>query len=171
MEAVEVLKGRRSIRKFKETKVEKEKAKTILEAGTYAPTAMGSQSPRVVYVENPKTLKELDALNNKVRNFNNPYYNAPAIILIFGSKKSGLKIQDASCVTNNMLNAAYAVGLGSVWVNGVKEMFETPEGAALAKKWEVSLDNFEGVASIALGYADEEPVAAPRKPDYFIFGD
>ena len=171
MEALEALRNRRSIRNFKNVKVEKDIARKILEIGTYAPTSKGSQSPKIVYVDNPETVEALDLLNEKVRGFVTPYYGAPSIILVFGSRRDGLKIQDASCVLLNMLNAAYALGLGSVWVNGVKEMFETSEGAALAKKWEVPLTDFEGVGSIALGYANERPIPAPRKPDYIVYGN
>jgi nitroreductase len=171
MEALEVLRNRRSVRNYKDAKVEKEKAKKILEIGTYAPTSKGSQSPKIVYVDNPETVKALDALNAKVRGFSSPYYGAPSIILVFGSRQNGLTVQDAASVLTTMLNAAYALGLGSVWVHGVKEMFAAAEGAALARKWGVSLSEYEGVGSIALGYANEKPAAAPRKPDYIIYGN
>ena len=67
-----------------------------------------------------------------------------------------------------MLNAAYAVGLGSCWIHRCKQMFELPEGKALLRKWGLT-ETLTGVASIALGYADcEQPVAKPRKDDYII---
>ena len=67
-----------------------------------------------------------------------------------------------------MLNAAYAVGLGSCWIHRCKQMFELPEGKALLKKWGLP-ETLVGVASIALGYADcEHPAAKPRKNDYIV---
>jgi nitroreductase len=67
-----------------------------------------------------------------------------------------------------MLNAAYAVGLGSCWIHRCKQMFELPEGKALLRKWGLP-ETLTGVASIALGYAAcEQPVAKPRRDGYII---
>ena len=78
-----------------------------------------------------------------------------------------LGILDASSVTTNMLNAAYALGLGSVWINRTKEIFENEEGKKLLKKWGIT-EEVVGVASIALGYKDcDEPSPKPRREDYY----
>ena len=75
---------------------------------------------------------------------------------------------DGAAVCTNMLNAAYAVGLGSCWIHRCKQMFELPEGKALLKQWGLP-ETLVGVASIALGYAAREPpVAKPRKADYIV---
>ena len=57
------LKGRRSCRKYTARQVEKEKLELILEAGTYAPTGRNFQSPVIVAVRDPETVKELSRLN------------------------------------------------------------------------------------------------------------
>ena len=57
------LKTRRSIRKFKDEKISEEDLKTILEAGTYAPTGRGLQSPKIVVVENEEKIRELSQWN------------------------------------------------------------------------------------------------------------
>ena len=75
---------------------------------------------------------------------------------------------DGAAVCTNLLNAAYAVGLGSCWIHRCKQMFELPEGKALLKQWGLP-ETFVGVASVALGYAAcEPPVAKPRKADYIV---
>ena len=67
-----------------------------------------------------------------------------------------------------LLNAAYAVGLGSCWIHRCKEMFSLPEGKALLKEWGLD-ENLRGVYSIALGYADcEHPTPVSRKENYII---
>ena len=67
-----------------------------------------------------------------------------------------------------MLNAAYAVGLGSVWINRAHEIFELEEGKALLKKWGIK-EHVRGVASIALGYADQEnPEPKARRKGYIV---
>lgn len=170
-EALEVLKNRRSIRKFKAQQIANEELEAVLQAGTYAPTAMGSQSPVIVAVQDPATVAKLDEMNAKVIGSNkmpHPYYGAPTILLVIAPKGAALQTENCSLVSANLLNAAYAVGLGSCWINRSEEMFETPEGQALLKQWGLP-DNMRCVSSIALGYADcPQPEPAPRKADYII---
>ena len=178
-EALEVLYNRRAIRKFKPEQIKDEELDAVIKAGEYAPTAMGMQSPLIVAVQNPEDVKALNDLSLKIMNMGRgnprpgtlPYYGAPTIILIFSTDialNELLGILDASAVCTNMLNAAYAVGLGSCWINRAKEIFELEEGEALLKKWGIN-QNVVGVASIALGYSDmEHPTPKQRREGYAI---
>jgi len=170
-EALEVLKNRRSIRKFKADQITKEELHTVLEAGTYAPTAAGTQAPFIVAIQNPETVARIDAMNARVLNapqMPHPYYGAPTIILVFAPVDGHAPVADASLVAGNMLNAAYAAGLGSCWIHRGKEMFESEEGKALMQSWGLP-DHLICVSTIALGYsAGEQPGAAPRKSNYII---
>ena len=169
-EALEVLKNRRAIRKFKPEQIKDEELKLVLEAGTYAPTGMGLQSPLIVAIQDKEDVATLNRLSASIMGREGlPYYGAPTIILIFRTdiaKNEFLGTLDAAAVTTNMLNAAYAVGLGSVWIHRSKEIFESDEGKELLKKWGIK-ENVYGVASIALGYADQEhPSPKPRREGY-----
>lgn len=170
-EALEVLKNRRSIRKFKPDQVTKEELRTVLEAGTYAPTAAGTQAPVIVAVQNPDTVAKLDSMNAQVLNspkMPHPYYGAPTILVVLAPKDGHAPVQDASLVAGNLMNAAYAAGLGSCWIHRGKEMFESEDGKALLRQWGLS-DNLLGVATIALGYPEStHPDAAPRKNGYIV---
>lgn len=164
---IEFLKTRRSIRKYQEKQITDKELETILDVGTYAPTAMGKQAPIIVAVQDKETRDLLSKLNAAVMNGKaDPFYGAPTVIVVFGKGDSGCCIQDASCVMSNLLNAAHALGLGSCWINRAKEMFETPEGKELMKKWGIP-DNYEGVANCIVGYIDGEiPEPKPRKEGY-----
>ncbi len=170
-EALEVLKNRRSVRKFKAEQVPEDVLDAVLEAGTYAPTGAGKQSPTIVAVQNPETVAKIDAMNAAVLNSSNnvhPYYGSPTILLVLADPKAITPIEDACNVGCNLVNAAYAAGLGSCWIHRSKEMFESADGKALLKEWGLSKDMI-GVCSIALGYADSEPSKAiPRKENYII---
>ena len=174
METLEVLRNRRSIRRYKEEQANKEDIKKILEAGMYAPTAMGTQSPYFVVVQDKDDRDLVAKLNAQVWGRDNfdPYYGAPTIILIFATNKAMsdfTKVIDASAATTNMLNAAYDLGYGSCWIHRTKEVFELEEGKELLRKWGIE-EELEGVASIALGYPDMDlPEAKPRKEDYYKF--
>ena len=175
-DALEVLYNRRSIRKFKPEQIKEEELDAVLKAGMYAPTAMGRQTPLIVAVQNPEDVKTINDLSLEIMNRNGgphreglPYYGAPTIILIFYTELAMSEyfgILDSASVCTNMLNAAYAVGLGSCWIHRSKEIFESDEGKELLKKWGIT-ENVYGVASIALGYPDQEhPEPKPRREGY-----
>ena len=171
-EALEVLRNRRAIRKFKAEQIKPEELEAVLEAGMYAPTGMGKQSPLMVAVQDPEKVNEVKKLNAEILGTDSdPYYGAPTIIIVFSTEIAydpEIGILDAASVCTNMLNAAYAAGLGSCWIHRAKPMFESEKGKALLKKWGLP-ENLRGVCSIALGYADcEHPQPRPRREGYTV---
>ena len=166
-EAIEVLMHRRSIRKFKPDQVSEADLKVILEAGTFAPTARGLQRPFIVAVQDKETRDAVAALNAKVGGMQgDPYYGAPTIILVLAPDDQ-FGALDSAALETNMLNAAYACGLGSCWIHRGHQMFETEEGKAMLRAWGLD-DTLAGFCTIALGYADgEAPAAKERKADYY----
>jgi len=172
MDAMQVLLNRRSIRRFKPEQIKDEDLKQILEAGEYAPTAKGLQSPFFIAVQDKEDIATINDLSRKVmgRDFPSPYYGAPTLILVFydrGITTDEFGVLDGSAAITNMLNAAYALGLGSCWIHRCHQMFEMEEGKALLKKWGIKED-LVGVASLAVGYADQEqPQPRPRKENFY----
>lgn len=168
-EAMKNLLTRRSIRKYEDRQIEDEKLLAVLEAGTFAPTARGTQSPMIVAVQNRADIDELSRINAKIwgKEGFDPFYGAPTVILVFAEAGNPNGVQDASLVLGNLMNAAHAEGLGSCWINRIKETFELPEGRAFLKKWGVE-GSWTGVGSCILGYAaGPEPVPAARKQNYY----
>ena len=168
-EALEVLKNRRAIRRYKSEQVSREELEAVLEAGTYAPTGVGTQGVQIIAVQSPEYLARVKALNASVLGRDgDPYYGAPTIILVLETEECKTHTLDGAAACTNMLNAAYAVGLGSCWIHRCREMFESEEGKQLLKEWGLS-ENMTGVASLALGYADcEQPKPKPRREGYAI---
>jgi len=169
-EVLKALRERRSVRAFKAEQIKDEELKAVLEAGIYAPTGMGRQDPWIVAVQDPKIIAQLVRMNASILGVqSNPYYSAPTIVLVFASRpeKWFTSVNDGTLVLGNMMNAAYAVGLGSCWIHREREMFETEEGRQLMKRFGLP-DGLIGVGSIALGYAvNALPAAKPRKADYY----
>ena len=169
-EALEVLKNRRAIRNYKPDQIREEELRAVLEAGTFAPTGMGSQGVKIVVVQKPEDIAAVNALNAGILGSPGaqPYYGAPTILLIFETDKCVTHELDGAAVCTNLLNAAYAVGLGACWIHRCKQMFETDEGKELLRKWGLD-EKLTGVASVALGYADgPHPEARARKEDYIV---
>jgi nitroreductase len=167
---LELLKTRRSCRSYLPQQIREEELAAVLEAGTYAPSAMGMQSAKIVVVQDEQTRAQLTRMNAAVMGKENsdPMYGAPTIVLVFadGNAKNG--VQDASLVMGNLMNAAAAIGLGSCWINRAKEEFETAEGRALLEKWGLS-GSWVGVGHCILGYPAQKPAAPkPRKADYIL---
>lgn len=167
--AYENLLTRRGVRKFKAGQIGDGELDAVLKAGTYAPTAMGRQSPLIVAVQNRDDIARLSALNAQIMGSDSdPFYGAPTVVLVLAQAGNRNGVQDASLVMGNMLNAAHALGLGSCWVNRARETFDLPEGRELLRKWGVEGD-WEGVGYCILGYPDgEAPQPAPRKEGYVL---
>ena len=90
----------------------------ILEAGTYAPTGGGRQSPVIVAITNPEYRQEIARLNAEViGNETDPYHGAPVVVLVLANGSANTFVEDGSCVLENMMLAAHALGLGTVWVH------------------------------------------------------
>ena len=168
-ETLDILKNRRSIRQYKSRQISNEELDAVLEAGTYAPTANGRQSPVILAVQDPEKIKQLSKMNAKVLGQDNdPYYGAPTVLLVLAERGSQTGLVDGCSVMVNLLNAAYAVGLGSCWIAREQEMFDSQEGQNLLKEWGLEGD-YTGIAACLLGYpAGEHPAPAARKPNYVI---
>ena len=161
-EVLKALHERRSVRKYKPEQITDEELLTVLEAGTYAPTGMGYQDPWIVAVQDPEIIAQLVRMNAEVMGVtSNPYYDAPTIVLVFGSHPDKWRnaVQDGSLVLGNMMLAAHSIGLGSCWINREREMFATPEGKALMQELGLP-EGLIGIGALALGY----PAAPPRDP-------
>ena len=167
MDLISLIKTRRSVRAYKPDEVPSDILAEILEAGTYAPTGMGRQSPRIIAVRDKKYRDEISKLNAEIMGVNSdPYYGAPVIVLVLGDSSVGTYVEDCSCVLENIMLAAHAKGLSTVWVHREREIFGSPEGKALLKEWGLP-ENLRGVGSVALGYAAKPAKdAAPRKEGY-----
>jgi nitroreductase len=164
-EALKVFKERRSIRRYKDEQITEEQLKQILEAGEYAPSAMGNQSAIMVVVQKKELIQRLSKLNAKFTGApdSDPFYGAPTVIVVLADSEKITSVENGSLVMGNLMNAAYAIGVNSCWIHRAKEMFESEEGHELLKEWGIK-DSYVGIGSCILGYYDSEyPEARPRK--------
>lgn len=168
-ETIQVLKSRRSIRRYTDEYVPDHVLDEILDAATYAPTGNGNQSPVIVLIKDKETRDEVSKLNAKMRGTDSdPYYGAPIIALVLADSDRGSAVEDGCGVVNYLMVAAKAYGVDSCWIAKEKEMFDTEEGKQLLDRWNLPR-TLKGVAAVALGYTDgKQPTAAPRKDGYIV---
>ena len=169
-ETLENLKSRRSIRSYTDQMPPKDLLEKVLEAGTYAPTGKGNQSPIIVAVTDKTMRDSLSRLNAAVLGAEtDPFYGAPVGFVVLADRTFPTYIYDGSLVMGNLLNAAHAVGLGGCWIHRAKEVFDSPEGKALLKEWGIEGD-YEGIGNCIIGYpAQAAPAPKARKADYIRF--
>ena len=125
-EVIKNMEERRSVRGYKPDMIRKEDLDTIIEAGTYAATGMGMQSPIIVAVTDKATRDQLSAMNAKIMGTDtDPFYGAPVVLIVLADKARPTYLYDGSLVMGNLMNAAHSLGIGSCWIHRAKEEFES----------------------------------------------
>lgn len=171
-DVIKAMEERRSIRQFKPDMPAEEDLEQIVDAGLFAPSGMNKQSPVIICVTNKKVRDELSEANRKIGGWPegfDPFYGAPAIMIVLAPKDCMTYIYDGSLAMGNMMNAAHSLGLGSIWIHRAKEEFEMPEWKALLKNLGIE-GEYEGIGHCAVGYADcEQPDAPVRREGRTFF--
>ena len=160
MSLINAILTRRSIRRYETKDIPEEVLQQILEAGRQAPSAANRQPIRFVIVKDHDILKILcDSLLARFVKY------APLAIVGCADVKSLLTgkwaVVDATIAMQNMVIAAWALGVGSCWIGAcneekVKELLKIPD------KWKV-------VALITFGYPAEQPKPRKKKPFEELF--
>lgn len=177
-QVVETIMSRRSIRKYKQQSVEKEKLQQILDCGINAPNGMNRQSWEVRVVNTPEFISELDSVNLKIAEKNgkdvskigSAAYGAPVLIFIANDKEYDLSQVDCGLLGANIILSAESLGLGSCCLGGIVRTMRLPEASSLLERLELP-ENYNLLYAIALGYPDETPKAKPRKTEKVKYVD
>ena len=177
-QALDNMKARRSCRAFSSQMPERALIEKVCEAGTWAPTGHGKQSPIIVAITRKDLRDKLSEMNARIWNELtvqrggtphegiDPFYGAPVVLLVLADRKVPTYLYDGCAVLTNLANAAEAVGLASCWIHRAKEEFDSEEGKALLRELGIEGD-YEGIDHLVLGYpAKSIPSPLPRKTDY-----
>jgi nitroreductase len=169
-ETIKHLTERRSVRSYSSKQITKEELHAILEAGSFAPSAMNRQPVIMVTVQKQEVRDKLSRLNAEVIGSDiDPFYGAPTVIVVLADRTVSTYLYDGSLVMGNLMNGAHAVGVDSCWVHRAKEVFNSEEGKELLREWGIEGD-YEGIGHCILGYGNMEyPQAKPRKEKAIIY--
>lgn len=160
----DLIKNRRSCRSFKDSPVPKEKIDQIIDAGLWAASGMGKQSPVIIAVTNREMRDHISRVNAEIMGTDtDPFYGAPVILLVIADRSVPTCVYDGSLVMGNMMLEAENQGLASCWIHRAKQEFDGELGKMLSERLGLSGD-YEGIGHLALGFADASPAKpAPRK--------
>lgn len=171
-DVIKAMLERRSIRKFKPDMPAKEDIEQIIEAGLYAPSAVGKQSTMILALTNRELRDRLAAENGRIAGREgDPFYGAPVILIVLADKNWPNRVYDGSLVMGNLLLAAHSLGLGGIWIHRAKQEFEEPEYKQLLKDLGVE-GEWEGIGHCAVGYIDGDiPQPAKRKENRVFWAE
>jgi nitroreductase len=154
---IDVIKGRRSIRRYKKQAVDEKLVKEIIEAGIWAPSGLNNQPWKFVVIRSPEVKDKIAELTR----YRKIIKEAPLCIAVFLdtalSYDRTKDIQAIGACMQNMLLAIHALDLGGVWLGEILKNSESVKellGVSPA---------LEFMALVALGYADEKNVTSQRK--------
>ncbi|MEM2104324.1 MAG: nitroreductase family protein [Candidatus Bathyarchaeia archaeon] len=163
MDVFEAIRGRRSIRAFKDVEVSLDVVERLIDAARWAPSAGNIQPWEFIIVRNPQTKRRL--AEAALEQFF--IEEAPVVIVVCADEERSMQgygvrgkvlycIQDTAAAIQNIHLAAYALGLGTCWVGAFREeqarkVLNIPEGV-------------RPLAIIPVGYPAETPKPTTRRP-------
>ena len=160
---------RRSIRKYKNEIPSEELIDQVVEAGLNAASGRNLQGAIILAITNREIRDRLSAANAAVMGTeSDPFYGAPAVLVVLADKSVRTSVYDGSLVAGNIMLAAHELGLGCCWIHRAKEVFAEPEWREYLKSLGVE-GEYEGVANMIIGYPDGSyPDPKPRLPHRVI---
>jgi nitroreductase len=155
---LDLIKTRRSIRKFKEGEVSDELIDRILISGSWAPSGLNNQPWRFAVIKDQTVKEQIAGLTH----YSKIVRAANALIIVFldnGTSYDRTKdVQSIGACIENMLLAIHGLGLGGVWLG---EILRNREAVAQALE---APEGYELMAVIAFGIPAESPHPHARKP-------
>jgi nitroreductase len=173
-DVIKTIKERRSVRAYDTARqLSDADLDLILEAGRYAPTAHNEQPWYFNAVQNKELLESINLKANAVMAESdnewlrglgtNPdfraTYNAPTVIFVSGRDGAMAAETDCALAIMNMMNAAWSLGIGSVFVGLLWPYITTPEAPAELKIPE----GYKLLHAVAFGYPSGPKLPAPPR--------
>ncbi len=154
---IELLRKRRSIRKFTSEKIAPAAIETIIEAALRAPTSRGINPWEFVFVDDPETLLKLSEAKLHGSEF---LKNAPlGVVICADSTKSDVWIEDCSIAAIIIQLTALSLGLGSCWAQIRNRQHDKEKSAGSYVRELLGLpDHIEVEAILGIGHPAEKKI-------------
>ena len=170
MEFSNVVKGRRSIRKYREQSIPDSEVEILIDLARHAPSSMNGQPWHFVIVRNGKSKAALAEIKNKFCPPEKQAYQADflrtapliMVICVDKSRSFGREIENGILAASTIMLAAQSRGLGSVYMSAY--LTEEPKLSAAIREELGIPEAFAPVSILPLGYADEIPTPKDLRP-------
>ena len=160
--AMENLLTRRSVRAFEEKEIPREELEQIAKAAVYAPSGQNKQTWKITVVTDRNKIQALaKAVGKELGRAEYDMYSPQALVIPSNARDNRHSQDDNACAMENIMLAAHSFGIGSVWINQVREVCDAPEVRSILKEWEIP-DSHVIFGIAALGYA-KGPVNQKQK--------
>jgi nitroreductase len=151
---LELIKARRSVRRYQKKEVPKELVERLIEAARWAPSGVNIQPWHFVAVTREDLRREVGAQAKFFFIKSRHVYEAPLLFVICGNTKSAFHMVDCSLAGANIIMEATSLGLGTCWIGvfnekRIKEILEIP-------------DEMRVIGLITVGYSAEKPSPPPK---------
>jgi len=178
MEIDQAIAGRRSVRDYTVAAIDEKTIQRLIEAAILAPSAMNQQPCTFTVVRNQSLLMEIShkakahmlarqtgashdehlaSLHDESFNI---FHHAPALVVISGASPGAWITEDCALAAQNLMLAAYAMGLGTCWIGFAQSYLNTEEGKAAIR----IPDSWTPVAPIIVGHPKAAVGMVPRRP-------
>lgn len=166
---LENLLTRRSIRSFTDQPISRENLEQIVKAGTYAPSGRNSQTWQFTVVDCQETIGTIaEAMRQALGAEHYDLYRPTALIMVSNDPDNHNGLADCACALENIFLAAHSLGIGSCWINQMKDAQKDPKVRELLDKLGVP-KNHVVWGTAALGYAADTPQAKPRRDGVVVW--
>ena len=162
----EAIKGRRSIRTYKNNEVGENLIREIIEAATFAPSAKNGQQWRFTVLTGESKDNFTDLYRNELGKLTfdvgssfgscTMMEGAPVVIIVWNTNELRwiTEVHSVSAAIQNLLLKAHALGLGTCWIGDVFYTYEAVMDY-FKKPWKL-------LAAISVGWPDVKPGPRPR---------
>lgn len=171
-ETLQVIRQRRSIRKFQDTPVPDDVTNAILETGKLAPCAINRQERHFTVITSREMLADISRESKAVAvGLKNRYlslmaqsenyhvfHHAPLVILVSALAGASHVESDCAAAIQNMALAAESLGYGSCWVNMALFLFDGPQDTRYREKLGLP-EGYRPYGSLAVGTREDYPAA------------
>jgi nitroreductase len=173
---MDVIRKRRSIRKYKPEQISEEELEMILEAGRFAPSGGNSQTSHFIVIRNRALLNELSGVVEATFAGMEPeetmykgtvrvielckrggydfIYSAPTLVVAANKRGYTNALADCAVALENMMLAATSLDIGSCWINHLKWLTDDARIIAFMRKLGLGEDE-QICGGVALGYPDQ----------------
>lgn len=163
MEAIKTMLTRHTIRKFTSEPISKEDLDTILNCALHSPTGRNAQQRQFTVLTKQKDIKQLEEVMTKnLERDKYSLFDPQVVIIVTVPRENDLGESDCAVALDHIYLSAHALGLGSCWINQLRQCQDKPEVRDLLTTYNIPQDHVS-YGMMVLGHPDQEPMEKARK--------